>query len=54
MGCDLIQGYLISHPIPLGEFEVFLVEHRNAHPDGALPTPALEWNLDAAAATMRP
>lgn len=31
MGCDLIQGYLISRPLPVMEFARFLADH-TAHP----------------------
>lgn len=30
MGCDVIQGYYFSRPLPSEEFEVFLKEKRNA------------------------
>ncbi|WP_375398428.1 EAL domain-containing protein [uncultured Sphingomonas sp.] len=30
MGCDMIQGYLISRPIELGVFRQFLRDHKNA------------------------
>ena len=28
MGCDIIQGYYFSRPLPAGEFEAFLLENR--------------------------
>jgi EAL domain-containing protein (putative c-di-GMP-specific phosphodiesterase class I)/GGDEF domain-containing protein len=28
MGCDLIQGYLLSRPIPLADFQAFVVRNR--------------------------
>jgi len=30
MGCDIVQGYYFSRPVPAGEFEVFLEERKNA------------------------
>ena len=26
MGCDIVQGYYFSRPLPANEFEVYLVE----------------------------
>ena len=31
MGCDAIQGYLISRPVPAAEMEVLLLQQRNRH-----------------------
>ena len=28
MGCDLIQGYVYSRPLPVGEFEIWRQENR--------------------------
>lgn len=41
MGCDLLQGHVISPPLPLDEFEAFL----SAHSPAGLPRPTA-WNVD--------
>ena len=28
MGCDIVQGYYFSRPVPAAEFEVFLLDHK--------------------------
>ncbi len=47
MGCDLIQGYLISPPLPLAELELFLRDglHRAQL---TAPASALDWSLTRA------
>jgi diguanylate cyclase len=50
MGCDLIQGYLISRPIPLSELQAFLSENCDANAVWGLPEGTMQWDLDAAAA----
>lgn len=39
MGCDIVQGYYFSKPVPAGEFERFLIERRDrpAGLEAALP-----------------
>lgn len=52
MGCDLIQGYLISHPLALDGFRTFLSEHCDANAVCRLPTGLIEWDVSAAAAAI--
>ena len=33
MGCDLVQGYYFSRPVPPEAFERFLIERKNQHPE---------------------
>ena len=38
MGCDYVQGYYFSPPVPAKEFERFLVERRDLGDQGLIPT----------------
>ncbi len=40
-GCDLVQGYLLSRPVPLGRLEEWLAAERTAGAHAALAVPAL-------------
>ena len=34
MGCDIVQGYYFSRPLPANEFEAFMIENRDRlHPE---------------------
>lgn len=35
MGCDIVQGYYFSRPVPASEFEVFLNKRRDSDREGA-------------------
>jgi hypothetical protein len=48
MGCDLMQGYLIAKPMPLGELRAFL-DTRDAAGEPAIPV-AFPWARPATAA----
>ena len=39
MGCDIVQGYYFSRPLPAGEFEAFLIENRERLHPAALGKP---------------
>lgn len=52
MGCDLIQGYLISHPVQLGELQKFLKEHGDKKPDSGGDAGFVQWDIDAATAEI--
>ena len=39
MGCDIVQGYYFSRPLPAGEFEAFLIENRERLRPAALGKP---------------
>ncbi|MDZ7587739.1 MAG: GGDEF domain-containing phosphodiesterase [Parasphingorhabdus sp.] len=52
MGCDLIQGYLISHPLPLAKFGEFLAENGDADTQWGLAAGGAEWDISTAAAAM--
>ena len=49
MGCDLIQGYLVSPPLPLAEMTTFLVENRHQNGLRAIPADLHGWTLAASA-----
>jgi EAL domain-containing protein (putative c-di-GMP-specific phosphodiesterase class I) len=34
LGCDIIQGYFISEPVPVDEFNVLMSERADDHPPG--------------------
>ena len=39
LGCDAIQGYLLSPPLPVAEFEAFLSRHKARHQLKAIASP---------------
>ncbi len=41
MGCDIVQGYYFSRPVPAAEFEVFLNKRRNSDREGSSKAVAL-------------
>lgn len=52
MGCDLIQGYLVSHALPVDALKTFLAQNADGTTEWGLPAGANEWDLAAAATTM--
>jgi diguanylate cyclase len=52
MGCDLIQGYLISHPLPLNELREFLTKHKQARDEGHSSPSMIEWDISSAASAI--
>lgn len=52
MGCDLIQGYLISRPLPLDEFQTFVAEKWDSNAAPGVSVGSIKWDLNTAAADM--
>jgi EAL domain-containing protein (putative c-di-GMP-specific phosphodiesterase class I)/GGDEF domain-containing protein len=50
MGCDIVQGYLISPPLPLGELVAFLDDTERLQSLGRATHALPAWNADAATA----
>lgn len=44
MGCDLMQGFLISHPLPLDALRTFLAENRHRSTLDAAASALAAWN----------
>ncbi len=49
MGCDLVQGYLVSRPLPIDVFETFLFEERHRQNIAATAPLLHGWNVAPAA-----
>ena len=52
MGCDLIQGYLVSHPLPLAELQVFLEKNTGSALGQDQISGAIQWDIDSANAAL--
>ena len=37
LGCDIVQGYYFSKPVPAAEYELFLIERRALAPEALVP-----------------